>query len=150
MTSQAQIAANRGNGRKSRGPRTAACKSRASLNALRYGLAAITRRNPVLSPLIERIASAICADDQNPLLLEQALMIAENEIVLIRVRAERVAAIERAHGITPKPIELRDELGAMRQAMPTLERLARYERRAWSGRNRAIRNFTEIKSGSDR
>src|SRR5260370_34078623 len=149
MTSPAQIAANRGNGRKSRGPRTATGKSRASLNALRYGLAAITRRNPVLSPLIERVASAICGDDQNPLLFEQALIIAENEIILIRVRAERVAAIERLQNSTLKPIELR-EFDAMRRAMPALDRLARYGRRAWSGRNRAIRNFMEIKSESDR
>jgi hypothetical protein len=92
-----------------------------------------------------------CSRDvgRNPLLLEQALAIAENEMVLIRVPAARVAAIERAHDITPKPIELRDELDAMRHAMPDLDRLARYERRAWSGRNRAIRNFMEIKARSN-
>jgi hypothetical protein len=148
MTSPTQIAAGRGNGRKSRGPRTAAGKSRASFNAMRHGLAAITRHNRAHSPEIERLARAICADDQNPLLLEQALTIAENEMVLIRVRAARVAAIERQHDIT-KPIELRDELDAMRRAMPDLDRLARYERRAWSGRNRAIRHFIEIKARSD-
>jgi hypothetical protein len=148
MTSPTQIAANRRNGRRSRGPRTATGKSRASRNALRYGLAAITHRNPAQSPLIERIARAICADDQNPLLLEHALTIAENEIVLIRVRAERVAAIERRYAITPKPSELRDELDAMHHAMPALERLARYERQAWSRRKRAVRNFMEIKSRS--
>jgi hypothetical protein len=144
--SRRQVAANRGNARKSRGPRTATGKTRASFNAMRHGLAAITRRNPVLSPLVDRIAEAICGDDRNPLLLEQALMIAEHEIVLIGVRAERVAAIERAHDVPPKPIELRDELGAMRRAMPALERLARYERRAWSGRARALCNFIAIKS----
>jgi hypothetical protein len=116
---------------------------------MRHGLAAITRHNRALSPDIERLARAICADDRDPLLLEQALAIAENEMVLIRVRAARVAAIERAHGIAPQPIESRDELDAMRHAMPDLERLARYERRAWSARNRAIRKFMEIKAGSD-
>jgi hypothetical protein len=149
MTSETQIAANRRNSGRSRGPRTAAGKSRASFNAMRHGLAAITRHNRALSPDIERLARAICADDRDPLLLEQALAIAENEMVLIRVRAARVAAIERAHGIAPQPIESRDELDAMRHAMPDLERLARYERRAWSARNRAIRKFMEIKAGSD-
>jgi hypothetical protein len=113
---------------------------------MRHGLAAITHRNPLISALVDRIAGAICGDDQNPLLLEQALMIAEHETVLIGVRAERATAIERGHDLPPKPIELRDELGAMRRAMPALERLARYERRAWSGRERALRNFIAIKS----
>jgi hypothetical protein len=146
MISQTRIAANRGNARKSRGPRSAAGKSRASFNAMRHGLAAIARHDRALSPEIERLARAICAVDQNPLLLEQARTIAANEMVLIRVRAARVAAIERRHDIAPKPIELRDELDAMGRALPDLDRLARYERRAWSGRNRAIRNFIEIKA----
>jgi hypothetical protein len=42
MTSESKIAANRRNGRKSRGPRTAAGKSIASRNALRHGFAAAT------------------------------------------------------------------------------------------------------------
>jgi hypothetical protein len=33
--------------------------------------------------------------------------------------------------------------------MPDLNRLARYERRAWSRRKRAMSNFTEIKSRRD-
>jgi len=47
MTSERQIAANRLNGRKSRGPRTTAGKSTASRNAVRHGLAAIGRRQPI-------------------------------------------------------------------------------------------------------
>ena len=81
-------------------------------------------------------------------MFEQALTIAENEIVLIRVRAERVAAIERELDIPPESIARRDELAAMRRAIPALERLARYERRAWSARERAIHQFIEIRSGS--
>jgi hypothetical protein len=145
MTSQTRIAANRRNGRNSRGPRTAAGKSRASVNALRHGLAALTH-DPALSSDIARVSRAICADDENPLLREHAMMIAENAIMLVRVRAARVAAIER--GRHPgKPIELHDEIAAMQQALPTLERLARYERRAWTARDRAIHNFVAIRSG---
>jgi len=47
--SQRRIAASRSNGRKSRGPRTVAGKSSASRNALRHGLATITRHNPKLT-----------------------------------------------------------------------------------------------------
>ena len=42
--------------------------------------------------------------------------------------------------------ELRDEFEAMCHAMPDLNRLVRYERRAWSRRKRAIHSFIEIKS----
>jgi hypothetical protein len=209
MISERKIAASQSNGRKSRGPRTAAGKSSASRNALRHGLAAFTRHNPALFPEIERMAKAICNGDTNPLLFEQGLVIAENEIMLRCVRVERVAVIERLRDVTAKPlskrdnslarakarfreaklkykglvqakaknaainnvpernsppeqqsgaaqpmarqkpIKSRDEFDAMRLAMPDLDRLARYERRAWSRRKRAIRDFLEIKSRSD-
>jgi hypothetical protein len=212
MTSPAKLAANRSNGRKSRGPRSATGKASASRNALRHGLAAITQRNPALFPEIERMAKALCGDDKNPFLFEQALTIAENQLVLRCVRAERIAMIERLRDETatplrrdkslaqasmrfrqaklayerlvqakaaensagnstskaggtedsthkqqdtetkpacePKLITLRDEFDAMLCAMPDLDRLERYERRAWSRRKRAIRSFIEIKARS--
>jgi hypothetical protein len=207
MTSERKIAANQMNAKKSCGPRSAAGKRRVRHNALRHGLAAALSLK--LPPDIERTARAMCADDDaNPILLEQALMIAECEMVLRYVRAQWVAAIERLRDVTarplvkgdngmalakarlremdlawaelvplrakldalpademkklheelemqesesapePAPIEARDEFDAMREAMPDLQRLARYERRAWSRRKRAIRNFIEIKSMS--
>jgi hypothetical protein len=47
-----------------------------------------------------------------------------------------------------KPIKSRDEFDAMRLAMPDLDRLARYERRAWSRRKRAIGEFIKIGASS--
>ena len=216
MTSEKKIAANRINGQQSRGPRTAAGKSRASRNALRHGLATITCDNSVLFPEIERLAKAICGGDTNPLLFEQALLIAESEIVLRCVRAERAGSIERLRDTTAEPLAngdnrlalarakfneaklqyeklikakgardddrsgkaktetgavdndevkgesgavegqasdnneeeptLRDEFDAMHAARPDLDRLVRYERRAFSRRKRAIRDFIEIKA----
>jgi hypothetical protein len=95
MSSQAQIAANRQNGRKSRGPRTAAGKWSASRNARRHGLAAISRHNPAHFPEIARIARAYCEGDTDPLLFEAALAIAENDLILMCVHTERLAAIAR-------------------------------------------------------
>jgi hypothetical protein len=45
-----------------------------------------------------------------------------------------------------KPIRSRDEFDALRLAMPDLDWLGRYERRAWSRQKRAVREFIEIKS----
>jgi hypothetical protein len=173
----------------------------------RHGLAAFTYK-PAAFAEVERIAKAICNGDTNPLLFEQALVIAENEMVLRCVRVEAIALIERLRDITAKPlskrdnsltrakarlgqaklryrqlvqakakkiatttgnernslqeqeseaaqsqptrmqrpIKSRDEFDALRLAMPDLDRLGRYERRAWSRQKRAFREFIEIKS----
>ena len=64
-------------------------------------------------------------------MFEQALTIAENRSVSFAcARARR--RIERELDIPPESIARRDELAAMRRAIPALERLAHYERRAWS------------------
>jgi hypothetical protein len=211
VSSQAKIAANRANGRKSRGPRTTAGKSKVSGNAFRHGLAAISRNKPEIFAEIEPIARAICNGATNPLLFEQALIIAESGFVRCCVQAERIALIERLRDPTetalatgdlgfdrararfaqaklayaalvprqtqaPSPENTastdptqmqsrngrerittqdagrgkltleRDEFDAMRSAMPDLDRLERYWRRAWSRERRAIRRFMEIQS----
>jgi hypothetical protein len=108
VSSQAKIAASRANGRKSRGPRTPAGKSNASRNALRHGLAAKTRQHPKSFAQIEAIAEAICNGAANPLLLEQALIIAENSFVLHCVQTEWIAAIERHRERTATPLATGD------------------------------------------
>jgi hypothetical protein len=103
LSSPAKIEANRRNGHKSRGPHTAAGKLRSSRNALRHGLAAISRHNPGCLPEIERIANALCKGDTDPLLFEQALIFAENDYILRCVRSEGLAAIERMRDPTATP-----------------------------------------------
>ena len=56
MSSEKQVAANRRNGLKSQGPRTAAGKGVSSRNALRHGLATISRDNPAFTATVEAIA----------------------------------------------------------------------------------------------
>ena len=93
MTSKRQIAANRENAAKSTGPKTSRGKSRASRNAVRHGLASAKIRIPI--DQVKHLAKALCKGASDPFLYEQALIIAECHILLARIRAARIAAIER-------------------------------------------------------
>jgi hypothetical protein len=96
MTSAKKIAANRENARKSTGPRSERGKSQVRRNALRHGLAQMM---PPASPVparIERIARAIAGERAPSLLYDEAVRIAESQDMLLRVRAARVAVVERA------------------------------------------------------
>src|ERR1700736_3607967 len=118
MISRARAEASRSNGRKSRGPRTAAGRSCASHNALRHGLAALTYK-PAAFAEVERIAKAICNGNTDPLLFEQALVIAENEMVRRCVRVEAIALIERLRDITVNPLAaVRQDRRAREQCRP--------------------------------
>jgi hypothetical protein len=170
MSSEKQVAANRTNGRKSRGPKTPSGKSAVSRNALRHGLASISCRNPGYAPRIEAIARAICPDTSNPSLFEQALIIGETTCVLGCACAERIARMERLLDATPSPpltptapkkerakreptTALRGEREALHLATPLplstpgvagIDPLDRYERKALSRRNRAVQKFMEM------
>ena len=95
MTSARKVAANRRNSCKSCGPRTAAGKAIASRNALRHGLSADSHRQPAPSAEIEQLASAICGQDGNGALLEQARVIAANEFAFRAINAQKIAVVER-------------------------------------------------------
>jgi hypothetical protein len=96
MSSAHQIAANRENSKKSTGPRTRRGKSRISGNAVRHGLAAVNFGKSGISDQVQRLAKAICNGESDPFRYEQAVIIAETQILLARVRAARIAAIERS------------------------------------------------------
>jgi hypothetical protein len=101
MTSDRQLAANRQNSRRSSGPRSAAGERRASRNALRHGLAAITHRAPAPTDAIDRLARAICGPQtDDPLLLGAAVAIAENHFALRVIKAQQIAVIERLRDTT--------------------------------------------------
>ena len=163
MSSQKQIEANRRNAQKSKGPRTAAGKARASCNSRKHALCTISRNNPHFAPRIEAIARAICSEATTAELWEQALIIGECTTLLACAQAERLALIEQLLGgpcvhiadtqgaggaelgaFQCKPAPLRDELEAMGLAARDLNRLERYERRALSRRKRAIETFMAI------
>ena len=125
MTSQRKITANRRNSRNSCGPRTAAGKARASRNAQRHGLAAITHRLPIPSGEIERLARAISGADEDPALFAQAISIAENELALRAIRERQVECVERLREITAEPFAVGDNGIALSKAVFQRALLAR-------------------------
>ena len=106
MTSAKKIAANRENARKSTGPRTERGKSQVRRNALRHGLAQMMLPASPVSAQIERVARAIAGEGAPSLLYEHALKIAESQVMLLRVRAARVAVVERAREMVAAPRRL--------------------------------------------
>jgi hypothetical protein len=161
VTSARQIAANRRNGRKSCGPRTFAGKRRASRNSLTHGLSIISYANPTCMPQIEEMAIAMCGGNPSVLLLRQARVVAENDLVLRSAAREKAKIFERLHDgdltdqakghqdAAPKRLEAAPECRAsvvFKAALLQLDRLERYERRALSRRKTALQRFIEIAS----
>ena len=116
MSSERQIAANRLNARKSRGPRTAAGKSIVCRNALRHGLTATVHRHPLPSADLEELAKALCGGDDDPSLLAQAGIIANNELVLRAISAQQLAVVERCREPTAVALAKGDNSLALAKA----------------------------------
>src|SRR5262249_1047740 len=95
MASDRKIAANRRNSLRSSGPRTVAGKLAVSRNALRHGLAAAIPRDQAIDAEVECLATAIRGENADAAQREQALIIAESELTLLRVRALRTSIFEQ-------------------------------------------------------
>lgn len=78
-----------------RAQKTAYGKTIVRHNARRHGLSLISRHNPAYSHEIEQMARAICSPNIDLALFQQALIIAECQLVLNFVQHERVALIEQ-------------------------------------------------------
>jgi hypothetical protein len=144
MTSDKKMAANRINAKKSTGPTSLRGKLQSSRNARRHGLAAAMNPEPTVSTDVKRMANAICGNEHaDPDLYDLSVTIARWQLVLLKVRAARVVAIER-QCMTHSKVDRLTQLVPGLPADEAWARLARYERRALSRRNRAIRMFEAI------
>jgi len=130
ITTAHQLAANRANARKSTGPRTAAGKARSRGNARRHGFAARALGARGADPAFGRIVAALCAADGDPLLREQAVIIADAQLQIQRIRMARVT--------------LGDDPAGGANGIAEIMSLDRYERRALSRRRRAIARYGAI------
>jgi hypothetical protein len=88
-----KIAANRRNSRKSTGPKTRAGKARSAINAFKHGFALANLPEAACSEVKKFADQIYPADD--PLIVEQATIIAETEITLRALQQQRLVLIER-------------------------------------------------------
>jgi hypothetical protein len=146
MATDRQIAANRRNGALSRGPKTAAGKARSSRNALKHGLAIPISRDRATARKIRRAAQQMAPSAVGDS-IRNAQIAAEANFELARVRAAFEAAVARM-SISPTSHGPGDRCstGSGKSAAPIctlaeLDKLDRYERRAFSRRRRALRDL---------
>jgi hypothetical protein len=145
MATDRQIAANRRNGALSRGPKTAAGKARSSRNALKHGLAVPITRDRATARKIRRAARQLSPSDEGDA-IRNAHIAAEASFDLARVRTVFWAAFARTSISYTANAEIDDtcstgsgKSGAPIRTWAELDKLDRYERRAFSRRSRARR-----------
>ncbi len=148
MATDRQIAANRRNGALSRGPKTAAGKARSSRNALKHGLAIPISRDRATARKIRRAAQQMAPSAVGDS-IRNAQIAAEANFELARVRAAFEAVVARmsisSHTSNAGPWDT-CSTGSGKSAAPIrtlaeLDKLDRYERRAFSRRRRALRDL---------
>ena len=131
MATDRQIAANRRNGSLGRGPKTSAGKARSSRIPVSRDK---TLRRQIM------VLARILAQSEAGNVFGQARAAAEAELELVRARAVMEAVLTRA-GNTAEWNGGPEQGTALIHVLPKLQRLERYERRAFSKRRRALRDL---------
>jgi hypothetical protein len=133
VPSERKTAANRSNAKKSTGPRSDAGRKASRRNALRHGLAIDIRTDPAYRDDIEQLAKLMSHARGRQNVCDNARHAAEATLDLGRIRKVRAFLFETIYlpdrGALDCLVELNDKLA----------KLQRYERRAFSRRNRALR-----------
>ena len=139
MASPRKIAANRRNAQYSTGPRTPNGKGRSKHNALRHGLAVTPPATSTIDRDVERLASKIAGANPDPCRWHFAMIAAEADLELRRVRTVRLSWLASTTPPGSSPNDRDQERNGLATSLPNLLRLERYERRALSRRDRALR-----------
>ena len=131
MASQKQVAANRMNAQKSRGPRSVAGKARASRNAIRHGLAANFRKDPSAAYAIETMTKLLLKSGQSE---QAARVVAAAEYETNAVNAVRSKIAETLRDAAENCLSFTAELAM-------LQSIDRYEKRITSRKRKVLRQM---------
>ena len=134
MASEKQIAANKANALKSRGPRSVGGKARASRNAIRHGLAANIWKEGSAVVSIEHLTQLFCGDGHTEKTARLAAL-AEYQARSIRKVRSKIGQqlCESADGRGPE--------GSWAKNLAGLQSLDRYEKRISSLKKRIFRSM---------
>ena len=136
MPSDRQIAANRNNAKKSTGPRSDAGREASRRNSRRHGLAIAIETDPAFHDDIEKLAKALSLSRGMQIVDERAREAAGAELDLLRIRKVRAWVFETYYFVANDATS-----GSLAELNEKLAKLERYERRAFSRRNRALREM---------
>jgi hypothetical protein len=131
MTSDRKAASNRKNAQKSTGPKSDVGRRHSRRNALRHGLAVAIGTDPSFSEDIEGLAAALASGSGEQTVGEFARQAAEAQIDLLRIRRQRASRFN----VAGNPGVNLEDISELNESLAKLER---YERRAFSRRNRAL------------
>jgi len=136
MASDRQIAANRRNAKKSTGPRSEAGRKASRRNARRHGLAVAIETDPAFHDEVEKLARVLSLSCGMQNVDERARDVAGAELDLLRIRKIRTSLFETLSLVANDATS-----GSLAELNDNLAKLERYERRAFSRRNRVLREM---------
>jgi hypothetical protein len=140
------------------GPKTVTGKARSARNARRHGLSIPIRDDRELADEAAALARRICGSSPSPKLTWLANEIADAHFEIVRARRARVKLVEQwdsanklsvARDEIPPSISLTEfDIQLLKHAIESgahrLNKIGRYEKRAFSRQNRAIEMFDAV------
>lgn len=131
MVSARKIEANRANAQASTGPKTARGKARSARNALRHGLSLSVWADPNLAKEVRALALKLAAN-QSIEVLQDALLVAETQIELNRIRRARRNLLRQHRGGLNRASGEMVENSPISKSYQSIEKEGRFEKSSLS------------------
>jgi hypothetical protein len=145
MTIERKRLANQQNAKQSTGPKTLVGKARSKRNAWKHGLSTPINVQPQFVDLVQTLELNLDMETKHVLPRDDVHAIAVGMLEVLRARSVRTLLLEQLAQQCSERLTAGSDASknSFADLMQHVLRADRYERRALSRRNRAIRSFTE-------